>query len=207
MLQLNTNIKLIRELSGEKQLDFAKLIKTNISNLKTYENTDVRPKAKVLAAIADLAGISMHDLEFKKLTHSDIDFESKKASKDESASKNKQEDSDNAVQERALKMLEDAIKGNRELIESNKILAQANEKQTNILEKSIVPANSILTELVITQKETLFYLRYLAGVEGQTLVSDDQMRERFEEMGKEIAAAARKSRENDKHALGKRRNG
>jgi phage repressor protein C with HTH and peptisase S24 domain len=74
MLQLNKNIKLIRELSGKKQGDFAKLIKTNISNLKTYENTTVRPKAIVLAAIADYAGITMEDLENKALTHKHIKF-------------------------------------------------------------------------------------------------------------------------------------
>lgn len=79
MLQLNTNIKLIRELSGKKQLDFARLIKTNLSNLKTYENTDVRPKANVIAAIADIAGISTIDLENKALTHKDIQFGSIKA--------------------------------------------------------------------------------------------------------------------------------
>lgn len=79
MLQLNTNIKLIRELSGKKQLEFARLIKTNLSNLKTYENTDVRPKANVIAAIADIAGISTIDLENKALTHKDIQFGSIKA--------------------------------------------------------------------------------------------------------------------------------
>jgi len=72
--QVNQNIKLIRELSGKKQEKFAELIKTNLSNLKTYENTNVRPKAIVLAAIADYAGITVEDLENKKLTHKDLKF-------------------------------------------------------------------------------------------------------------------------------------
>lgn len=71
-MQLNDNIKLIRELSGVKQEDFAKLIKTNLSNLKTYENTDTKAKAPVLAAIADIAGITVDELEKKKLTHKDV---------------------------------------------------------------------------------------------------------------------------------------
>lgn len=74
MLQINKNIKLIRELSGLKQEDFAKLIKVNLSNLKTYENSGVRPKAIVLAAIADVAGISTDDLENKALTHKDVNL-------------------------------------------------------------------------------------------------------------------------------------
>lgn len=71
---INDNIKLIRELSGKKQGDFAKLIKTNLSNLKTYENSNVRPKANVLAAICEYAGIELSDLENKKLTYKDITF-------------------------------------------------------------------------------------------------------------------------------------
>jgi transcriptional regulator with XRE-family HTH domain len=74
MLQLNNNIKLIRELSGLKQKDFARLIKTNLSNLKTYENSSVRPKANVLAAICDYAGITQDDLENKALTHKEINI-------------------------------------------------------------------------------------------------------------------------------------
>lgn len=73
-MQINTNIKLIRELSGKKQEEFAKLLNTKLSNLKTYENTDVNPKANVKAALAELAGISILDLETKKLTYKDIKF-------------------------------------------------------------------------------------------------------------------------------------
>jgi transcriptional regulator with XRE-family HTH domain len=74
-MQVNTNIKLIRELSGKKQSQFAKIIKTNLSNLKTYETTDVKPKANILANISDYAGVSIDDLLEKKLTHKDITFD------------------------------------------------------------------------------------------------------------------------------------
>lgn len=74
-MQVNKNIKLIRELSGKKQGEFAKIVKTNLSNLKTYENTQVKPKANVLAAIADYAGVSVDDLLTKKLTHKDVTFD------------------------------------------------------------------------------------------------------------------------------------
>ena len=80
MLQINTNIKLIRELSRLKQEDFARLIKTNLSNLKTYETTEVRPKADVLARIADLAGITVDDLD-RKLTHKDLKLDAMKVEK------------------------------------------------------------------------------------------------------------------------------
>lgn len=75
MLQINKNIKLIRELSGKTQKDFAKLIKSKLSNVKTYETSDTRPKAPVLAAICDFAQISLKELEEKELTHKDLPFQ------------------------------------------------------------------------------------------------------------------------------------
>lgn len=81
-MQLNVNIKLIRELSGKKQPEFADIIGTNLSNLKTYETTDVRPKANILAKIADYAGITVEKLEEHRLTHKDIIFNQVKSKKD-----------------------------------------------------------------------------------------------------------------------------
>lgn len=72
MLQLNINIKTIRELSGLKQEQFAKLIKTKLSNLKTYETTDVKPKQNILASIADIAGVTVEQLKTAQLTHKEI---------------------------------------------------------------------------------------------------------------------------------------
>lgn len=71
-MQINDNIKLIRELSGKTQVEFAELIKTNVSNLKTYENTNVRPKAYLILNICKYAGISADDLENRKLYPEDI---------------------------------------------------------------------------------------------------------------------------------------
>lgn len=83
-MQINDNIKLIRELSGKTQADFAELIKTNVSNLKTYENTNVKPKAYLILNISKYAGISSEDLENKKLKPEDINLEDEKDDKDES---------------------------------------------------------------------------------------------------------------------------
>jgi transcriptional regulator with XRE-family HTH domain len=74
-MHVNDNIKLIRELSGLTQAQFAKLIKTNLSNLKTYENTNVKPKAFVLFNISLCTNVSIEDLERKRLKASDIKFD------------------------------------------------------------------------------------------------------------------------------------
>lgn len=132
MLQLNTNIKLIRELSGKGQQEFAKLIKTNVSNLKTYENTDVRPKANVLAEIADYANITIDDLEKKKLTHKDIKLELKKDEKDD-----KNEDGQFASQ--AERMLAELIRAHNKQADSLKDVSEANliwaRNTENLIEK------------------------------------------------------------------------
>lgn len=132
MLQLNTNIKLIRELSGKGQQEFAKLIKTNVSNLKTYENTAVRPKANVLAEIADYANITIDDLEKKKLTHKDIKLELKKDEKDE-----KKEDGQFASQ--AERMLAELIRAHNKQADSLKDVSEANliwaRNTENLIEK------------------------------------------------------------------------
>lgn len=120
MLQLNTNIKLIRELSGIGQEKFAKLIKTNISNLKTYETTDVRPKANVLAEIADYANVTIEDLEKKKLTHKDIKIKSKKDDKDEG------KEHDEIVRSAADKMLSELIRAHNKQADSLKDVSAAN---------------------------------------------------------------------------------
>ena len=60
-MQLNKNIKLVRELSSKTQPEFAEIIGTNLSNLKTYETTNVKPKGNILARVADIASISVED--------------------------------------------------------------------------------------------------------------------------------------------------
>lgn len=80
-MQLNQNIKLIRGLSGVKQQVFADAIGTNLSNLKTYESTDVRPKENIILRIAEIAGIEVNDLEKKKLTHKSITIDHSKLKK------------------------------------------------------------------------------------------------------------------------------
>lgn len=122
-MQLNDNIKLIRELSGIKQKDFAKLIKTNVSNLKTYENTDIRAKAPVLAAIADIAGITVEELEKKKLTHKDVTItlpeKDEKDGKDENATEKPQEAQDLTIGGSGVKLYLDRLKAQITTLESN----------------------------------------------------------------------------------------
>jgi transcriptional regulator with XRE-family HTH domain len=81
---INDNIKLIRELSGKTQLEFAKVINTNISNIKSYESGKTGPKTPVKLEICRIGGVSLGDLETKKLQPEDIkiDFDRKKVEKD-----------------------------------------------------------------------------------------------------------------------------
>jgi hypothetical protein len=73
MSAFNHNIKLIRALTGKKQLAFAELIKSNKSNIKTWETTDTLPTdILIYRRLADLAGVSEHDIRNKALTEKDI---------------------------------------------------------------------------------------------------------------------------------------
>lgn len=81
MLHLGQNIKLIRGLLGKTQPEFAKLIGLKLSNLKTYENTSVRPKVHIRKRIAAIAGVSVADLLQKDLTENDITLKDEKDEK------------------------------------------------------------------------------------------------------------------------------
>lgn len=73
MSAFNDNIKLIRGLTGLSQKLFAKLIKSNESNIKTYETTGVQCKDFiVLRELTDVASISLEDLKSKQLKATDI---------------------------------------------------------------------------------------------------------------------------------------
>ena len=134
-MQINRNIKLIRELSGKKQSEFAELIKTNLSNLKTYENSDVRPKANVIAAISDLTGVTVDDLDNKKLTHKDICFKPVEVEKVEVDKKEDKEMND---------LLCQLMKQQNKLMEmQNKLL----EDQTVNIMKTIVDTNQNVARL------------------------------------------------------------
>jgi transcriptional regulator with XRE-family HTH domain len=130
MLQINHNIKLIRELSGKKQAEFAELIKTNVSNLKTYENTDVTPKANVLAIIAKFAGISLEDLKSKHLTPEDIHFQDEEVEKVEEPPYK----AIGTVQDRYISLLEQSLKEKKdELIELKGRINDLEGKQRDFL--------------------------------------------------------------------------
>lgn len=141
MLQINKNIKLIRELSGKKQEDFAKLIKTNLSNLKTYENSSVRPKANVIAAICDFAGITTEELENKALTHKDVHLEVDIVDKRKLNNSNGQPD--------LSTLLSQLMQKQNQLMEmQNKILSDTKQ---DLIEK--------VKEIHINSKDTISYLQ------------------------------------------------
>lgn len=103
------------------------------------------------------------------------------------------------------------IKSNADLAESNKSLAYSHSELVQMLkEEKKHPINSELSDLVSNQKTMLFYLRSLIGfpidVETPATISDDELIKLLEEKGKEIAAAARKNRENDKRVISKKHN-
>jgi len=73
MNAFNHNIKLIRALTKKKQPEFARLIKSNTSNIKTWETTETLPTdVLIYSRLAELAGVSENDLKTKKLSEKDI---------------------------------------------------------------------------------------------------------------------------------------
>ena len=72
-MQLNNNIKLIRELSGMTQNDFADLF-GNVSKdmLYTYESGKANPNELFKSRVAMIAGIDIKSLETVELKESDI---------------------------------------------------------------------------------------------------------------------------------------
>lgn len=73
MRAFNHNIKLIRSLTRKNQQDFAKLIRSKVSNVKTWETTQSIPRDEfIYQRIAELASISIDDLKTKKLDQKDI---------------------------------------------------------------------------------------------------------------------------------------
>lgn len=85
MSAFNHNIRIIRELTGLIQSDFAKLIKTNESNIKTWETTEVAPRSElVYRRIAELAGVSVKDLKTKELDPKSIHISVEKVETEDS---------------------------------------------------------------------------------------------------------------------------
>jgi transcriptional regulator with XRE-family HTH domain len=67
------NIKLIRSLTKKTQPAFAELIKTNVSNIKTWENTDSLPTdVMIYETLADISGVAAKDLKSRELKKEEI---------------------------------------------------------------------------------------------------------------------------------------
>lgn len=144
-MQINDNIKLIRELSGKTQAEFAELIKTNVSNLKTYENTNVKPKAYLILNVSRFAGISSEDLENKKLQPEDINLLDEKDDKDEDK---KRYSSDYLAGQ--LAMAERLI---AKLEESNEEAKSDKYKLFEALAETRKTINELLKPMVVSLKE------------------------------------------------------
>jgi transcriptional regulator with XRE-family HTH domain len=99
----------------------------------------------------------------------------------------------------------EAMNNTKIALESNQTLANTNADMFAMLKESS-GVSSELTEIVANQKMMLVYLKALfgLGVDTPTQLTDDEMKEQLEEMGKEIAAAARKNRQSGKHELHKK---
>lgn len=75
MRAFNYNIKLIRSLTGKNQKDFASLIKSKESNIKTWETTKSVPRNQIIyRRIAELASVAVEDIKTKKLEEKDINI-------------------------------------------------------------------------------------------------------------------------------------
>lgn len=83
MSAFNYNIKLIRSLTEKNQKDFATLIKSKESNIKTWETTKSLPRQQAIyRRIADIAGVTIDDIKNKKLEEKDIDLKVEIVEKD-----------------------------------------------------------------------------------------------------------------------------
>jgi hypothetical protein len=75
MSAFKDNIKLIRALTGKKQPAFARLIKSNTSNVKTWETTETLPTDPLIyTRLAGIAGVTVHDLKNKTLSENEINI-------------------------------------------------------------------------------------------------------------------------------------
>lgn len=61
------NVKLIREIKGESQGDFAKRLNSTQRNISTYENGDFMPGADFLIELSKYAGVGLESLITIKL--------------------------------------------------------------------------------------------------------------------------------------------
>jgi transcriptional regulator with XRE-family HTH domain len=135
LMQLNSNIKLIRELSGMRQEDFAELIKTNLSNLKTYENTNVKPKANILSAIGKIAGVTIEDLKDKKLSPQDINIQVEKV-------ENPTQKPSTPAQDISLQAIKDLTETGKLREENYKMMINNESRLINLLEDKLTVRDS-----------------------------------------------------------------
>lgn len=80
------NLKLIRSLTKKTQKEFAELIKSNESNIKTWENKKKKTlpvDAMIYETIAEIAGISVEMLTTQTLGRNEININVEKVDKDD----------------------------------------------------------------------------------------------------------------------------
>jgi transcriptional regulator with XRE-family HTH domain len=73
MLQLPTNIKFIRELSGLTQQEFGDVLGVNKDKIYNLENGRGKKDSAIIAKVAFFAGVTEQDLTTQRLTLKDVD--------------------------------------------------------------------------------------------------------------------------------------
>lgn len=67
-MHIGENIKLIRQVWGLKQPQFAKLLDATTAMIKSYENGNAQPKKLVEEKLSELSGIKLEELRNSKIS-------------------------------------------------------------------------------------------------------------------------------------------
>lgn len=148
MLHIAENIRLIRDLTGLSQSDFAEKIglEVNKDMIYSYESGKAKPKSVIIDKIAEIAEISKEDLQNKKLTVKDFHADRVKGRFTgkyylyQGKRKIENEDSPDPIEER--------------LKDKDKLIA-ALEREIELLRKQSQPNSGDLLKTLRDIKETL----------------------------------------------------
>ncbi|MDR1226040.1 MAG: helix-turn-helix domain-containing protein [Prevotellaceae bacterium] len=119
MIYLSQNIKYLRDVKKISQEVLAEIIGVNRTQIASYEN-GVWPKAEVLLAIGSYFKVTIDDLLRKQLVNSDLIYND-----DSEPVPNRSKKIERI--ERLEKQVDDLIEMNKNLTETNKMLAKGRE--------------------------------------------------------------------------------
>lgn len=134
MLHLKDNIKIIRALLGQTQLEFIKNFsgKITIDMQKSYESGKAKPDILYIQELADISGVSEKDLLSKNLKKTDIKGEAAKVTKGEIVYKVKGPDQEKSAANPHIELLAaDDFKVFRGLVVAKLATIEANIKALN----------------------------------------------------------------------------